>query len=348
MKMRTIGVLAVAIFALIGEVSAKEKWVSLFDGKSFDGWKANENPESWAIEDGAFVTKGNRSHLFYVGEVEGRMFRNFEFAAEVMSEPGSNSGIYVHTRYQDEGWPAAGYECQVINSNPSGDHNYVEHKMTGSVYAVRNTWKAPAGDGVWFDYRIRVVGQTIQTFIDGKLICEYTEPANAWRPDDKKGRLLNGGTFAFQAHDPGSVVRYRKIRVKVLPDDMEDSGIVMEDAAFDQLVTQFSNDNVPLIDIGVAAEGRAAKEAAAAQARFFGYTLMEVDLMEAPANLLVVNDRDVAPDVAALKAAKAAGTKIVFSSGGAQALEVSRVRKRLEAMQEAGLEWRDLWVPGKN
>ena len=63
-----------------------------------------------------------------------------------MTSPGANSGIYVHTKWQGPGWPEAGYELQVINSNPPAEKmgGYIEHKMTGSIYAVRNTWMAPA------------------------------------------------------------------------------------------------------------------------------------------------------------------------------------------------------------
>ena len=190
-----------------------QDWIPLQDGKSLAGWKAAERPESWVVEDGAFVSHGERAHLFYVGKVGKHDFRNFEFSAEVMTSPGANSGIYVHTKWQGPGWPEAGYEIQVINSNPPAEkmNGYIEHKMTGSIYAVRNTWVAPARDNEWFNYRIRVVGKTIQTFINDQLICEYAEPENAFRPPDKKGRLLGSGTFALQAHDPGSVVKYRNI-----------------------------------------------------------------------------------------------------------------------------------------
>jgi hypothetical protein len=200
-----------------------QDWIPLQDGKSLAGWKAAERPESWAVENGEFVSHGERAHLFYVGKVANHDFRNFELQAEVMTIPGTNSGIYVHTKWQGPGWPEAGYELQVINSNPPAErmNGYIEHKMTGSIYAVRNTWKAPAVDNQWFTYRIRVVGKTIQTFIDDRLICEYAEPENAFRPPDKKGRLLGSGTFALQAHDPGSVVRYRNLRVKILPDDAQ-------------------------------------------------------------------------------------------------------------------------------
>ena len=72
-------------------------------------------------------------------------------------------------------------------------NGYIEHKMTGSIYAVRNTWVAPAKDNEWFNYRIRVVGKTIQTFINDQLICEYAEPENAFRPPRQEGAVVRLG-----------------------------------------------------------------------------------------------------------------------------------------------------------
>ena len=46
-----------------------DEWISLFDGKSLDGWKASENPETFSVEDGMIVVHGPRAHLFYVGDV---------------------------------------------------------------------------------------------------------------------------------------------------------------------------------------------------------------------------------------------------------------------------------------
>jgi hypothetical protein len=116
-------------------------WHVLFDGETFDGWEASENKDSWLIEDGTLVTNGPRSHLFYTGEVLDHDFKNFEFVADVKTLPGSNSGIYIHTEYQDEGWPAKGYECQVINSRPDlPEGSFGEHKMTGSIYAISISW----------------------------------------------------------------------------------------------------------------------------------------------------------------------------------------------------------------
>lgn len=326
-------------------------WISLFDGETFAGWKANENPQSWRIQDGAIVTHGDRSHLFYTGDAANHEFKNFEFMAEVKTTPGSNSGIYAHTKFQDQGWPEAGYELQVINSNPSGD-GYVEHKMTGSIYAIRNTWQAPVKDNEWFEYRIRVSGKTLQTFINGNLICEYTEADNPYRPSDKKGRLLGSGTFALQAHDPNSVVYFRGIKVRLLPDDAPSLGVPLEDRELDMLITQLSNDNFPLIDLGIAPASPTAAERQLWAARRYGVTLgntMPVDSLKRSENsILIVNDRVQAPDLAFLRTSKAAGVKIAFSSGGDTEIREARLKRRLKAIKAAQLDWQDLWIPGKH
>jgi hypothetical protein len=329
-------------------------WIALQDGKTLAGWKAAEKPEAWIVEGGMFVSHGERSHLFYVGKVSKHEFRNFELSAEVMTSPGANSGIYVHTKWQGPGWPAAGYELQVINSNPPAErmNGYIEHKMTGSVYAVRNTWVAPTRDDQWFNYRIRVVGRTIQTFIDDRLICEYAEPANAFRPEDKMGRRLGSGTFALQAHDPASVVKYKNIRVKLLPDDATPPAdlVPLADRELDQLVTQASNDNIPLIDLGLSApDGEAA--GFWSDVRRHGMTVVSELPTIAPdkfaGSVVVIVDRDKAPNVELLKAAKAAGAKVAFSSGGATSVDAARLKARLQAINAAGLDWKDFWVPGK-
>jgi hypothetical protein len=336
-------------------LGSSDAWVSLFDGKSLNGWQANESPATWVIEDGAMVTKGPRSHLFYAGPVAKHDFKNFEFSAEVMTTPGSNSGIYFHTQLKSDPWPQAGYECQVINSARDVPGEYVERKMTGSIYAVRNTWRAPAKDGVWFEYRIKVSGKTIQTFIDGELICQYTEAPKAWRAKDKPGRYLSSGTFALQGHDPKSEVRYRKLKVRLLPDDAPSLDAPMDDAELDALLTQFSDQNFALIDLGIVpgsvslveAQGEAGRKYGVTFGYVFSADLTDLSRLASTAPLMLINDKDAAPSVDLLKAAKANGAKLAFSSGGVARLDPERLRQRLLAMREAGLEWRDLWVPDK-
>ena len=353
MKRFALSMFVVAILGASASVSAQD-WIPLQDGKSLAGWKPAENPQSWTVQDGAFVSGGDRAHLFYIGKVAKHDFRNFELSADVMTSPGANSGIYVHTKWQGPGWPEAGYELQVINSNPPAErmNGYIEHKMTGSVYAVRNTWVAPAKDNEWFNYRIRVVGKTIQTFVNDQLVCEYAEPADAFRPDDKKGRLLGSGTFALQAHDPASIVKFRNIKVKMLPNDAAPpAGLVpLADRELDELVTQASNDNIPLIDLGLAPP---AGDATAfwSDVRRHGMTavsqLPSGTLHKFPGSIVLIVDADKAPNVELLRAAKLAGAKVAFSSGGTSTVDETRLKARLQAIKAAGLGWQDFWVPGK-
>ena len=206
---RPIFATLLALILLVPAVRGAEKddgWVKLFDGKTMKGWKANENTKTWTVQDGALVCHGPRSHLFYVGD--DKPFMNFEFKADVMTTPGSNSGIYIHTRYQKSGWPKHGYEAQVNNTH--GDP-----KKTASLYGVVNVLKAPAKDNEWFTQHIIVRGKRIIIKIDGKTLVDYTEPKDK-KPGKNFTRVLAGGTFAFQAHDPKSKVYFKNVRVKRL------------------------------------------------------------------------------------------------------------------------------------
>jgi len=266
-------VICLCLSAALAGCNSTDEWISLFDGETLDGWKASENTGSWKIEDGAIVTAGERSHLYYDGDVMDHTFKNFEFMVDVMTRPGANFGIYVHTAFQEEDWPFKGYECQVINSNPPTDPGaYKEHKMTGSIYAIRNVWKSPVPDNEWFNYRIVVQGKTIQTFINDIFVAEYTEPEAPYRNEGLKGRILGSGTFAFQCHDPGSVVYYKNIKVKPLADDLPTPGTPPEDMEFEKQILDLAASNFPLIDLHVHLKGGLTEEEALAQARKYGYS----------------------------------------------------------------------------
>ena len=191
------------------------EWHSLFDGRTLMGWQSNpENPTSFAIEDGAIKVAGERSHLFYVGTVNDANFQDFEFKAKVKTMPKANAGIYFHTTYEKEGWPSVGYEAQVNTSH--GDP-----RKTGSLYAVNDVDSETlrttgAKDGEWFDYYIRVYGKQVVIKINGKQLVDYVQPENPPHVTSMPGRILKSGTFALQAHDPGSVVYFKDIFVRTL------------------------------------------------------------------------------------------------------------------------------------
>lgn len=186
-------------------------WKTIFDGKTMNGWKPVENVDSWKVVDGTLRCDGPRSHLFYVGEDQ--PFENFEFECEVMTQPGSNAGIYFHTRVQDEGWPKYGYECQV-------NITHKDPKKSGSLYGVDNVsadrLKGLIEDGKWYKTYVKVEGKHVIIKLNGKTMVDFTEDDQKEAFSQSFERRLGKGTFAFQAHDPKSVVSFRNIKVKRL------------------------------------------------------------------------------------------------------------------------------------
>lgn len=200
-------VVAMPIAGLPTACADETGFESLFDGKSLAQWKANENAESWKVADGQIICRGVRSHLFYVGPDAAKPaeFQNFHFKADVLTKPNSNSGIFFHTKFQPEGWPTQGYEMQVNNSQ-------ADPVRTGSLYNVIKNFLPPAKDDTWFTQELIVKGKAVAVIVDGRVLFEFVEP------DGVTGtRKLSAGTFALQAHDPGSEVHYKNIRVKRLP-----------------------------------------------------------------------------------------------------------------------------------
>lgn len=201
---------SVALFTASAQFAAAEVeagFTPLCDGKTFNGWQmAGENEETWTIQDGAFVAHGNRCHLFYTGDQ--KPFKNFDLKVEVMTDEHSNGGIYFHTRYQPEGWPKGGFECQVNNTHS-------DWIKTGSLYGLVNIANSPAQDGKWWTQEIIVQGNSVTVLVDGKRVFQYNEPPGT-QPGKNFDQKIAEGTFALQGHDPKSVVRYKNIRVKRL------------------------------------------------------------------------------------------------------------------------------------
>jgi len=202
---------------------AATDWIPLFDGRSLAGWRANENAASWRVAGGLLTADGPRSHLFYAGPVRAANFKNFEFRADVLSRPGCNSGIYFHTKYQPSGFPAGGFEVQ-INNSYVGEGGYREHKKTGSLYGVRDVYKALVKDDTWFNLHIGVQGNRAQVRLNDVLLVDYVQPDPPVTAPHGEGRVIDRGTFALQCHNKGSHVSFKNIFVRPLPDDMPDSG----------------------------------------------------------------------------------------------------------------------------
>jgi len=78
---------------------SKPVWISLFDGKSLNGWHLfNKTTEikTWKIEDGALVCLGGKGPSGSGDIFTDQSFANFELRWEWKVDKGSNSGVFYH------------------------------------------------------------------------------------------------------------------------------------------------------------------------------------------------------------------------------------------------------------
>ena len=180
-----------------------KKWVSLFDGKTMEGWEKVGNPKSvWEVKEGALCGSGPASMLVCTKGP----FKNFRYRAEVKINDKGNSGLYFRTT-RKPGF-SNGYEAQI-------DSTHRDPIRTGSLYGMCHVYKQHVKPDTWFKYEIEVRDDIwrrrpvtrIKVTIDGNELYEYLDFALTFKE----------GHFAYQQHDPGSKVCIRKIEVMELP-----------------------------------------------------------------------------------------------------------------------------------
>ena len=207
--MKTLFTLLFLFVFQLSSIAQDTQWIELFSGKDLEGWRVSENPTSFSIEDGLLKVAGPRAHAFYIGKVGAADFKNFELLVEVKTLPKANSGIFIHTAYQENDWPEKGYEIQVNQSHS-------DWRKSGSLYAVQDVSEVHVKDGEWYTYHVIVKGDQISVALNGKVVMEYDESADTKRTSPLGKKRFDRGTIALQAHDPESVVYYRSVKIKLL------------------------------------------------------------------------------------------------------------------------------------
>jgi hypothetical protein len=181
-----------------------EKWTSLFDGTSLDGWEKVGNEQSkWEVKEGAIEGSGPASMLVCTKGP----YKNFRYRAEVKINDGGNSGLYFRTTRRP-GF-SDGYEAQI-------DSTHTDPIRTGSLYGMCHVYKQLVEPDTWFTYDVEVRDDVwrnkpvtrIKITVDGNELYEYLDFDQTFKE----------GHFAFQQHDPGSRVSIRKVEVMPLGD----------------------------------------------------------------------------------------------------------------------------------
>jgi hypothetical protein len=258
--------LLASLLALPAALRGDDQGASLFNGHSLDGWKAGEHRHSFQAGNGTIMAGGPSAHLFYTGSIQNGNFKNFDLKAEVLTRPGASSGIHFHTQYQSHGPLKTGFKVQ-INNAYAGEGDERDRRKTGSLYGIRNTYKAFVRDDEWFKVRVEVRDKQVRVWLNDMLIVDYLEPD----PPLDSLAALRHGTFALECCGGQSQVYFRNLLVKPLPDDVRTPRELLPaaDDVYRQLA-QMNRDGFPVVDYHTHLKGGLTLEQALANSRRVG------------------------------------------------------------------------------
>ena len=215
------------------ERQGKDGFVTIFDGKTLNGWEATpaKSAPAWEAKNGAIVGTGDkgRGYLTYskdknVADLELKFSYRF---------PGKgNSGVSIRAipdktgRRDFQSYHAdlghVGIGGKVLGAwdfhTPGrrehrcfrGDVLVIGKNDEPTITPVKNGLKvSDIKKGQWNDVHIIAKGNNFKLYINGKLSSEFTEHLPL-------AKRLKSGMIQLQLHDPGMVVEFKKIKLKVL------------------------------------------------------------------------------------------------------------------------------------
>lgn len=197
--------LALLFILPLAAPAAEEGFVSLFDGKTLDGWVGDR--DLWSVEDGAIVgsTEGHElPHNSFLSTK--KSYKNFILKVEFKLR-NHNSGIQVRSRQLDD-FVVSGYQADMAEKRYMGI--LYEERGRGILAKVDPELVAPHVDlDGWNEYVITCDGPRLKFQINGHTTVDYVE---------KSDQGATEGIIAFQVHrGPEMKVWFKNIRIKELP-----------------------------------------------------------------------------------------------------------------------------------
>ncbi|MCC9152375.1 ThuA domain-containing protein [Streptomyces parvulus] len=177
-------------------------YTPLFDGSSTTGWR-QAGPGGFTLADSTLTSEGGMGMLWYSAQ---EFTGDYSLKLDWRAAGDDNSGVFLGFPASDDPWTAVnnGYEIQ-IDATDSPD------RTTGSVYgfrsadiAARDAALNPPGE--WNTYELRVTGERLEIFLNGRKINDFTNTDPA--------RSLRQGHIGLQNHGAGDEVSFRNIRIK--------------------------------------------------------------------------------------------------------------------------------------
>ncbi|MBN2325793.1 MAG: DUF1080 domain-containing protein [Candidatus Omnitrophica bacterium] len=175
----------------IKELAYKDEWISLFNGKDFDGWYEEGQGALWSVRDGVIHAEDSTSYMVTQDE-----FEDFEFHCYVRTSPNANGGIFY--RWKELKGGDRGNEVQIENV-PDSPH------PTGSLYNVVRAVQPRFRDEEWFLMQILVKGSHIVIRVNGETTVDYDQLS-----------IVRPGHIALQMHHHNKWVEWKDLKIKLI------------------------------------------------------------------------------------------------------------------------------------
>lgn len=152
--------------------------IKLFNGKDTKGWHT-DGKNQWVVESGILRSKHSGANL-----ISDKAFTDFKLHIEFRYQQGSNSGVYLRSRY----------EVQIIDTK-SGEPEPINNQFS-AVYGFLPPNKMMAKNpGEWQSYDITLVGRIVTIVANGTMvICRQEIPG------------ITGGAINSKESEPGPLL----------------------------------------------------------------------------------------------------------------------------------------------
>ena len=175
-------------------VSQEAGWVTLFDGKSLDGWD-QVGESNWRVEDGNIVVDkmADKEPGYLVSK---KPYKNFIVRVEFWPSDDANSGIYFRCLDPKKITDRTCYEANIFDQRPDPSYG------TGAITRYVEVSPMPKAGGKWNTYEVTANGRDITVVLNGQTTAKL------------RNGMFDEGPIVLQ-HGAGAI-KFRKVEVKPL------------------------------------------------------------------------------------------------------------------------------------
>ncbi|MDB6023436.1 MAG: hypothetical protein JWQ04_3293, partial [Pedosphaera sp.] len=193
---------------------SEKGFVSIFDGKSLDGWSYIGKPgEEYYVTNGVLICpKEGHNNL-----VTDKEYSDFILRFDYKYYPDGNNGVAIRVPYSTENLTYVGVELQLLDDIAPMHKNIKPWQHNGSVYGLAASTNSEGIIGEWNSEEVTCIGRHYKVVLNGRTLVD----ADLNKVHDPEllrthpGFLRDRGRIGWLGHE--SKFEFRNIRIKELP-----------------------------------------------------------------------------------------------------------------------------------